>query len=33
LEKIRKNSYDVVVLDINLPVMNGKEFLKILRSS
>ena len=33
LEKIRKNSYDAVVLDINLPVMNGKEFLKILRSS
>jgi len=33
LEKIRKNNYDAVVLDINLPVMNGKEFLKILRSS
>jgi len=33
LEKIRKNSYDAVVLDINLPIMNGKEFLKILRSS
>jgi DNA-binding response OmpR family regulator len=27
------NNYDAIVLDINLPVMNGKEFLKILRSS
>jgi DNA-binding response OmpR family regulator len=27
------NNYDAIVLDINLPVMNGKEFLKILRSA
>jgi CheY-like chemotaxis protein len=27
------NNYDAIILDINMPVMNGKEFLKILRNS
>jgi CheY-like chemotaxis protein len=27
------NSYDAIVLDINMPIMDGKEFLKILRNS
>ena len=31
LDLLRKNSYDAVVLDINMPVMNGLELLKELR--
>lgn len=31
LEKLDKAKYDAVVLDINLPIMDGKEFLKELR--
>jgi len=31
LEKINNWSFDAIVLDINMPVLNGKEFLKILR--
>lgn len=32
LELLKKNEYDVVVLDVNMPVMNGLELLKNLRS-
>ncbi len=32
LEKIVLNKYDVLILDINMPIMNGKEFMDILRS-
>ena len=28
LEELRKNPYDVIVLDLNMPVMNGLAFLK-----
>lgn len=31
LQKLEKAWYDAVILDINLPVMDGKEFLKQLR--
>ena len=31
LDLIKKNSYDAVVLDVNMPVMNGLELLKALR--
>lgn len=31
--KVLSYEYDVIVLDINMPVMNGKEFLTRLRSS
>jgi DNA-binding response OmpR family regulator len=31
LTKMATSSYDVVILDINLPLLNGKDFLKILR--
>lgn len=31
LTKLSNSSYDVIILDINLPIMNGKDFLKILR--
>ena len=33
LEKMVKNSYDAIILDINMPIMNGKEFLKTIRKS
>lgn len=33
LDKINKSKYDAIILDINMPVMNGKEFLKQIRSS
>ncbi|NUJ98020.1 response regulator transcription factor [Candidatus Gracilibacteria bacterium] len=31
LTKLSNSSYDIIILDINLPIMNGKDFLKILR--
>ena len=33
LEHLQKNFFDIIVLDINLPVMNGKEFLSLLRNT
>jgi two-component system chemotaxis response regulator CheY len=33
LEKIKGTKVDLVILDINMPVMNGLEFLKVLRSN
>ena len=33
LEKMNWNDYDIVVLDINMPFLNGKEFTKKLRAS
>lgn len=32
-EKLEDNEYDVIVCDIQMPVMNGFEFLKELRES
>lgn len=32
LEKIWTNNYDSIILDVNMPVMNGKDFLKKMRS-
>jgi len=31
LEKMGKTSVDAIILDINMPVMNGLEFLKAIR--
>ncbi|MFA5916950.1 MAG: response regulator transcription factor [Candidatus Gracilibacteria bacterium] len=31
LEKLRNTDYDLIILDINMPLMNGKEFMKRLR--
>lgn len=31
LDKIRKNHYDIVLLDMQLPVMNGEEVLAAMR--
>lgn len=31
LLKIAESGYDVIILDVNLPIMNGKEFLKKIR--
>jgi len=31
LEKIRYNIYDIVILDINMPIMDGREFIVKLR--
>lgn len=31
LLKVAKYDYDIIVLDINMPIMNGREFLKALR--
>jgi len=33
LDKVSSNKYDLIILDINMPVMNGKEFLITLRQS
>ena len=33
LEKLKTNDYDVVILDILMPVMNGEETIKSIRSS
>ena len=30
---VEQNSYDLVILDINLPLINGYELCKIIRSS
>ncbi|OHD77294.1 MAG: hypothetical protein A3J97_13675 [Spirochaetes bacterium RIFOXYC1_FULL_54_7] len=32
IEKMKSAKVDLIILDINMPVMNGLEFLKILRS-
>jgi two-component system, chemotaxis family, chemotaxis protein CheY len=32
LEKMKGAKIDLIILDVNMPVMNGLEFLKILRS-
>jgi DNA-binding response OmpR family regulator len=31
LEKLRNTDYDLIILDVNMPMMNGKEFMKNLR--
>lgn len=31
LYKIAESWYDIIILDVNLPIMNGKEFLKKMR--
>jgi len=31
LEKVSLNKYDLIILDINMPILNGREFIKILR--
>jgi DNA-binding response OmpR family regulator len=31
LEKLKSHSFDVIILDINMPVMNGKDFIQRLR--
>jgi len=33
LEKIAINKYDLLILDINMPIMDGREFMKKLRLS
>lgn len=33
LDKIKKTQYDTIILDINLPIINGKELLKTIRKS
>ena len=33
LEKAFSNNYDAIILDVNLPIMNGIEFLKFFRKS
>lgn len=32
MEKLRYNLYDVIILDINMPIMNGREFILKLRN-
>jgi DNA-binding response OmpR family regulator len=31
LERLKSHSFDVIILDINMPVMNGKDFIQRLR--
>jgi DNA-binding response OmpR family regulator len=33
LEKLRNTDYELIILDINMPLMNGKEFMKNLREN
>lgn len=33
LDKVSSYKYDLIILDVNMPVMNGKEFLVTLRQS
>ena len=33
LEKTQTNKYDCIILDINMPVLNGREFIKKFRNS
>lgn len=33
LDHLQKNFFDVIILDINLPIMDGKEFLSTLRKN
>jgi DNA-binding response OmpR family regulator len=32
LEKIQNSKFDVIILDVNMPVMNGKDFLVNIRN-
>ncbi|MDD3145006.1 MAG: response regulator transcription factor [Candidatus Gracilibacteria bacterium] len=31
LEKVKHNHYDVIILDINMPIMDGREFMKNIK--
>lgn len=31
LERLKEYSFDVIILDVNLPIMDGRTFLKLLR--
>jgi len=33
IEKMWKNKYDLIILDVNMPIMNGKEFIKKIRKN
>lgn len=31
LEKVKHNHYDIIILDINMPIMDGREFMKNIK--